>query len=119
MGTPVKNRKVVDLTKDAELVRLYRQACEDEKKIKAYKDRLAAQLRKKMGKAEVAEVGGVPVFTYAATESWAWARFVEEHGAIADQYMRPVQKMELDKERLLNDHGGLLEGFRSRQFLVK
>lgn len=119
MGTPTAQRKTVDLTKDAELVRLYRQACEDEKKLKAYKDRLGVQLRRKMGKAEVAEVAGVPVFTYVATDSYAWARFVEEHGAIADQYLRPVQKMELDKDRLLEDHGGLLAQFRSRQFLVK
>lgn len=119
MGTPMDKRRTVDLSRHADLVRAYRKAVEDEKTIKAYKDKLGKQLRKIMGKAEIAEVAGVAVFTYAATDSYAWARFAEEHGDIADKYKIMVTKEGLDTDGLLRDHPTLVRDFRSRQFLVK
>ena len=119
MGTPTSKRKTVDLTKHAELVRLYRQAIQDEKAIKAYKDNLGGKLRKLIGNAEQAEVNGVPVLTYARTESWAWAKFAETHPEIADKYRITVTKEGLDTDKILADHPALVAAFQSRQFLVK
>ena len=72
-----------------------------------------------MGKAEVGKINGVVAFTYAKTDSYAWAKFATEHGDIADRYKVEVTKVELDKDKLLAEHGGLLEEFRTRQFLSK
>lgn len=119
MGTPTVKRKTVDLSAHADLVRAYRQACEDEKAIKAFKDKLGKQLRKKMGNAEQAEVAGVPVFTYARTEAIAWAKFVEAHGDIAERYKIVVEKETFDFDALAKQHLALVEPFRVRQFLVK
>lgn len=119
MGTPAKQRKTANLSRYAEDMRNLRQAREDKKKIEAYIKGLEARLKKAAGNAEVAEIDGVEVFTYAYTDSYRWAEFVNENGQIAEKYKVVVEKEELDKESLLRDHGALLQAFRTRQFLVK
>lgn len=119
MGTPATKRKAVDLSLHGDLVNKYRQAVQDEKAIKAYKERLGAQLKKLMGKNEEAEFDGIPVFTYAKTDSFAWAKFVTEHGDIADRYRITVAKETYDFDKIRAEHPALVAPFQTRQFLVK
>lgn len=119
MGTPNAKRKVVNLSRYAEDLRNLKQAKEDLKKVTAYIKTLEGRLKKAAGAAEVAEVDGVEAFTYAYTDSYRWAEFVTENGDIAGKYKIKVEKEELDKEALLAEHYGLLQSFRTRQFLVK
>lgn len=119
MGTPVSKRKTVDLSVHADLVNKYRQAVQDEKTIKAYREKLGNQLKKLMGKAEQAEVDGTPVLTYARTESFAWSKFLEEHGDIAEKYKITVTKDTYDFEAIQRDHAAIVAPFQTRQFLVK
>lgn len=119
MGTPATKRKVANLSRYAEDMANLKQAREDKKKIEAYISGLEKRLKKAIGDAESAEIDGVEVFTYAKTDSYRWAEFLAENGEIADKYKIEVKKLELDKDALLRDHGGLLQAFRTRQFLVK
>ena len=119
MGTPATKRKVANLSRYAEDFRNLRQAREDKKKIEAYISTLEKRLKKAIGDAESAEIDGVEVFTYARTDSYRWAEFISENGVIADKYKIKQEVEVLDKEALLAGHGGLLQAFRTRQFLVK
>jgi hypothetical protein len=121
MATPVKDRKTIELNdaKTVELRRLLLQAREDEKKIVAYRKALEDKLKKRMGEAEELKIGGVLAFTYAKTDSYAWAEFSKAHPEIAETYTVSIAKDVLDKDRLLADHGALLAEFQTRNFLVK
>lgn len=121
MATPAKDRKTVEFNdaKTVELRRLYVQAIEDEKKIVAYRKALGDKLKKRMGDAEELKIGGVLAFTYAKTDSYAWAEFSKAHPEIAESFTVKVEKDVLDKDRLLAVHGTLLAEFQTRQFLVK
>lgn len=119
MGTPAKNRKAANLGRYAEDLKNLRQARDDRKQIDAYIRGLEARLKKALGDAEVAEINGVEVITYAKTDSYRWAEFATEHGQIAEKYKVLVQQEILDKDALLRDHASLLQDFRARQFLVK
>lgn len=119
MGTPAKNRKTVNLGRYAEDLKNLRQAREDKKQIDAYIKGLETRLKKAVGEAEVAEINGVEVLTYAKTDSYRWAEFATENPQIADRYKIKVEQEILDKDKLLAEHGGLLQAFRTRQFLVK
>lgn len=121
MATPATKRKTVNLSRLAELNRNLRQAIEDEKKIVAYKKALIKQVQAEMKKkdAEVAEIDGIEVFTWAKTDGFAWAKFVEEHPQIAGQCMKHEWVEVLDKDKVKAEHSGILEEFRTRTFLVK
>lgn len=119
MGTPASKRKVIDLSLHADLIKKYRQAVQDEKTIKAYREKLGNQLKRLMGKAEEAEMDGTPVLTYARTESFAWAKFIEQHGDIADKYRIVVEKETYDFDKIRAEHPTLVAPFQTRQFLVK
>lgn len=119
MGTPRSKRKAVELSRLAQVSANYRQALADIKQMQAYADGLKKQLVKGIGNAEEATIGGVLMYTYAKTGSYAWAKFAEEHGEIADKYRIVVQKEGLDTEAILRDHPNLVADYQSRQFLVK
>lgn len=119
MGTPAAKRKVINLSRYAEDMRNLRQAREDKKKIEAYIKTLETRLKKAAGNAESAEIDGVEAFTYAKTESFAWAKFIEEHGDIADKYRITVEKETYDFDAIRADHPTLVAPFQTRQFLVK
>lgn len=119
MGTPA--RKTIDISSAEirEIQAKIRQANIDIAAMEAYRDGLVAKVKKRMGNAEEMKIDGVLAFTYAPTKGYSWAKFVTEHGDIADRYKIPVTKEELDKEGLLRDHATLLAPFQTRQFLVK
>lgn len=119
MGTPAKQRKTTNLSRYAEDVKNLRQAKDDKRKIDAYIKNLEQRLQKAIGNAEVAQIDGVDAITYAYTDSYRWAEFATENPQIADRYKIKVEQEILDKDKLLAEHGGLLQAFRTRQFLVK
>src|SRR5690349_15356347 len=121
MGTPASKAKTINVVGNeiAELQRNLHQALADEKRIKAYIADLKARIKKRMGDAGTMKVNGVVAFTWAPTESFAWSKFAEEHGDIAERYKVTVEKEVLDTTRLSKEHPTLVEPFRTRQFLVK
>lgn len=119
MGTPASKRKIVDLSRYAEVYRNLKQAEEDKKKLDAYIAGLKDQLKKAVGKADGAKIDGVLAFTFAPSDSYAVAKFAEEYPEIAEQFKVEVVKETIDVSALLKTHPTLLEPFRTRVFLVK
>lgn len=119
MATPMSKRKTIDLSRLRELGNNLRQARVDRKAIDAYIESLELQIKEAMGDKEEAKIDGVLAFTYTKSDSFAWGEFTKAHPDIAETYRVPVTKVELDKKRLLAEHGGLVEPFRTRVFLVK
>ena len=82
----------------------------------AFANEQDAEIKKAMGDAEEATVFGVPYFTYTKKDAYRFAEFREAHPHVYRQYLVPVTKEELDKDKLLAEQGDLLAEFQTREF---
>ena len=92
------------------------EAREEAARLIAFAEELEAEIKEAMGEHERATVFGVPVFTYTNKNSWALSRFANDYPNIARNYIRVVEKEEIDKDRLLAEQGDLLAPYRTREF---
>lgn len=90
-----------------EAARLIAFAEEQEQKIK---DAMIAN------NAQRAVIFGVPWFTYTPKQSYAFAKFRDDHPHIYRSYLRTVEKEELDKDALLRDQADILADYQTVEF---
>ncbi len=82
----------------------------------AFAEDIEEQIKTAMGTASKATLFGVPVFTYAPKNAYAWRKFQDAHPHIARQYIEPVVQDVLNREKLLAEQGDLLAEFQTREF---
>ena len=82
----------------------------------AFADQQDAEIKEAMGDAEEATIFGVPYFTYTKKAAYRFAQFQNDHPHVYRQYLRPVMKEELDKDKLLAEQGDLLVDYQTREF---
>lgn len=82
----------------------------------AFADEQDAKIKEAMGDKEEATIFGVPYFTYTKKAAYRFAQFQADHPHVFREYLRPVMKEELDKERLYAEQGDLLAEYQTREF---
>lgn len=82
----------------------------------AFADQQDADIKAAMGDAEEATIFGVPYFTYTKKDAYRFAQFREEHPHVYRQYLVPVMKEELDKDKLIAEQGDILASYQTREF---
>lgn len=92
------------------------EAREQAKQLIAFAEEQEQIVKDEMGDAEQATVFGVPVFTYAWKDSYALARFKNDHPHIARNYMVTETREVLDKDRLLAEQGDVVRQYQTREF---
>lgn len=66
-----------------------------------YQKRLEAELAALMGNATTGVIDGKEVLTYEPRDQFAHARFIKDHGELAQVFMRTAEIQELDWRALL------------------
>lgn len=64
-------------------------------------------------------INGVVAVTYRPKNDYRFAEFREDHPEIYARYLEPTIVDQLNKDKLLADHAGLLAAYRSSAFSVK
>lgn len=64
-------------------------------------------------------INGVVVVTYRPKNDYRFAEFREDYPEIYARYLEPTIVDQLNKDKLLQDHAGLLATYRSSTFSVK
>lgn len=82
----------------------------------AFANEQDAKIKEAMGDKEEATIFGVPYFTYTNKAAYRFAEFREQHPHVYRQYLRPVETLELDKDKLIAEQGDILAGFQTREF---
>lgn len=93
----------------------------DAKQLKAYIEALETMVKHELTTlgATDGKIKGAVVVTYRPKDSFRLAEFREDHPEIYDQYLVPATTYVLDQDKLLSDHAGMLEDYRSSAFNIK
>lgn len=93
----------------------------DAKQLKAYIEALETMLKHELNTlgATDGKIKGAVVVTYRPKETFRLAEFREDHPEIYDKYLVPATTYVLDQDKLLADHAGMLEDYRSSAFNIK
>lgn len=93
----------------------------DIKQMKAFEDALVTLIKHELAAlgATDGKIKGAVVVTHRPKDSYRLAEFREDHPEIYDQYMVPAQTFALDQDKLIADHAGMLEAYRSTAFNIK
>lgn len=116
MQPQTEDKKIVNLDAFAAKIAAAQEARRNAEELIAFAESIEAEIREAMGEATEATVFGVPRFTYNPKNAYAWRKFQDAYPHVARNYMMPVEKLELDKERLLAEQGDLLGDFQTREF---
>lgn len=85
----------------------------------AYRDKIRADIENMMGTAELGTLNGREVVTRSVRDSFAHAAFRKAHPDIAEVFMVPVVKKELDWRQLLKVHPDIAAPYQTRLFNVE
>jgi hypothetical protein len=93
----------------------------DLKQLKAYAEALETMIKHELESlgATDGKIKGAVVVTHRPRDSYRLAEFRTDHPEIHDRYMVPAQTFVLDQDRLIADHAGMLEAYRSTAFNIK
>lgn len=116
MQPQTEEKKIVNLDAFAAKIAALEQARRSAAELAAFIEGLEAEIKEAMGEATEATVYGVPMFTYQPKSAYAWRKFQDAYPHVARNYMKPVEKMELDKDKLLAEQGDLMADFQTREF---
>lgn len=93
----------------------------DIKQMKAFEAALETMIKQELANlgATDGKIKGAVVVTHRPKHSYRLAEFRDDHPEIYDKYMVPAQTFVLDEGRLIADHAGMLEDYRSTSFNIK
>lgn len=118
MAIKVDNRESVKLDRIAAKYAQLKQARQDIAEMKAFADKLEAEIQRAMKDAEVGLINGAKVIYWSPADDYAWAQFRDANPDIYQQFLIPTTTEVLDKEALKSAHPGLLKPFQKRPFKV-
>lgn len=123
LPAPVRKFKAVEADIDhlAEHFEALNKAKKDIAEMEAYVAHLEAKIKSELAKrgATDGRINGAVVLTHRPIANYRFKEFEAEHPEIYNRYMVPRVVDQLDKDRLIKDHGGILENYRSYSLKVK
>lgn len=123
LPAPVKKFKAVEADIDhlAEHFKALIKAKKDIAEMEAYVGHLEAKIKSELKKrgATDGRINGAVVLTHRPIANFRFKEFEAEHPEIYHRYMVPRVVDELDRDRLIKDHAGILENYRSYSLKVK
>lgn len=93
----------------------------DIKQMKAYEAALETMIKQELASlgATDGKIKGAVVVTHRPKEAFRFAEFRDDHPEIYDKYLIPTETFVLDEPKLIADHAGMLEAYRSTAFNIK